>query len=239
MMAPAGGRQGRFTARRKSARVLRGVRLGLPRDFFFDAIAGEVQNVFASAVRLLRKLGAKITPISIPLLQETEDAGNQIAWAEATHFHRQSAWFPARSRDYSEDVRKRLEIGDHVSAGAYLRALETREQFIQQMSSAMEAAEVHALIVPTTPVTAPRIAEETTRVADKQFSTRALLLRLNRPANLAGVPAISIPCGITPVGLPVGLQLIGVANGEALLLDVAHAFELACPGVRPPLEFTF
>jgi aspartyl-tRNA(Asn)/glutamyl-tRNA(Gln) amidotransferase subunit A len=211
-------------------------KLGLPREFFFDVISEDVAKVFDQALRSLRKRGVVIKEISIPLLQETENAGNQIAWAEATHYHQQAGWFPARAAEYGEDVRTRLEMGTKVSAAVYLEALETRDKFIQQLHLSIADAGVDALVVPTTPIAAPLINEETTRVNEKDHSTRALLLRNNRPANLAGFPAISIPCGFTPAGLPVGLQLIGAVTDEHLLLRIADVFERAYPQtLRPPL----
>jgi len=220
----------------KSSPPMKKFRLGLPSEFFLDVISGDVKNVFEAALRSLNKLGAAIKEISIPLLQETEHTGNEIAWPEATHYHQQAGWFPARAADYGEDVRSRLEIGTRVSATVYLQALELRDTFIQQLHLAMADAGVDALVVPTTPITAPLIGEETSRLNEKDYPTRALLLRNNRPANLAGVPAISIPCGFTPAGLPVGLQLIGAVTDEFLLMRIAHAFECANPQtIRPPL----
>ena len=114
--------------------------------------------------------------------------------------------------------------------------MELRDTFIEHFHAAMADANLDALIVPTTPIAAPLIGEETTPISGVNHPTRALLLRLNRPANLAGVPAISIPCGFAPAGLPVGLQLIGAATDENLLLCVAHSFERAHPqNRRPPL----
>ena len=207
-------------------------RLGVPREFFFDVIDEDVWLVFDEALRALRKLGAHLIEVSIPLLNETENAGNQIAWAEATHYHQQSGWFPARADEYSEDVRVRLELGTKVPATAYLQALETREKFIQQFHLALAEAKLDALVVPTTPIAAPLIGEEITPVGGKDCSTRALLLRLNRPANLAGVPAISVPCGFTKAGLPVGLQFIGATTDENLLLWIARTYETAHPWHR-------
>lgn len=207
-------------------------RLGLPKDFFFKIISSDVQLAFDQALSLFWKLGASLKQLSIPLLDETEDAGNQIAWAEATHYHQRSGWFPSRSADYGEDVRTRLEMGAKVPATAYLQALELRESFIGSFHAAMADANLDALVVPTTPIAAPAIGEETTSVAGANHPTRALLLRLNRPANLGGLPAISIPCGLTPNGLPVGLQLIGSATAEHGLLEIVHGFERA----RPPLQ---
>jgi aspartyl-tRNA(Asn)/glutamyl-tRNA(Gln) amidotransferase subunit A len=220
----------------KASKKLRKFKLGLPSESFFDIISSDVLRIFQAALHSLCKLGAKIENVSMPLLDETEDAGNQIAWPEATHYHEQAGWFPARTAEYGEDVRSRLEMGAEVSATVYLRALELRDKFIQQLHLAMADAGVDALVVPTTPIAAPLINEEATRVNEKDYPTRALLLRNNRPANLAGVPAISIPCGFTPAGLPVGLQLIGAVTDEHLLLRIAHKFERAHPqALRPPL----
>jgi aspartyl-tRNA(Asn)/glutamyl-tRNA(Gln) amidotransferase subunit A len=223
---------GRFAP--ASFKKLKKICLGLPKEFFFDVVSTEVQSCFASALRDFRKLGAQVKPISIPLLNNTEDAGNQIAWPEATHFHQLSGWFPARAQEYGEDVRTRIEMGAKISAVSYLEALAQRAQFINQLSSKMYDAGIDALVVPTTPIAAPQIGEEKTRIGEKDHLIRALLLRLNRPANLAGVPAISIPCGFTSSGLPVGLQLIGLHAAELALLQIAHTFELAHPLQRRP-----
>src|SRR5208282_3301152 len=178
--------------------------LGIPKEFFLDVVSHDVHAVFEEALRILKKQPVTLREISVSLLKETEDAGNQIAWAEATHYHQQVGWFPARSADYGGDVRSRLEMGTKVSATDYLSALELREKFIQQFHLALEDAKVDALVVPTTPITAPLIGQEIIQLNGQDYATRALLLRANRPANLAGVPAISIPCGFTLAGLPVG-----------------------------------
>jgi aspartyl-tRNA(Asn)/glutamyl-tRNA(Gln) amidotransferase subunit A len=227
-------RHGPWSTRKISSR-LRSFRLGLPEEFFFKVISPEVKKAFDSALSDLRRLGAQIKPISIPQLNKTEDPGNQIAWAEATHFHQQSGWFPARSEDYGEDVRMRLEMGTKTSATSYLEALEQRVRFIRELSARMQEMEIKVLVVPTTPIAAPLINEETCRIGEKDFSTRALLLRLNRPANLAGVPAISVPCGFTASGLPVGLQLIGLHTAELALLQIAHEYERAHLQERRPI----
>ena len=95
---------------------------------------------------------------------------------------------------------------------------------------------VDALAVPTTPIPAPLIGEESTTINGKDHATRALLLRLNRPANLAGLPAISLPCGLSPSGLPLGLQLIGANSSEAKLAAISRAVENAIPSIGKPLD---
>jgi aspartyl-tRNA(Asn)/glutamyl-tRNA(Gln) amidotransferase subunit A len=211
--------------------------LGIPKEFFFDVVSPEVQRAFERALHILKKGGASIKEISLPFLRETEDAGNHIAWAEATLYHQQAGWFPDRSADYGEDVRTRLEMGTKVSAVSYLKALQTREKFISALHLALEDAEVDALVVPTTPIAAPPIGEESTAISGTLHPTRALLLRLNRPANLAGVPAISVPCGLSEDGLPIGLQFIAAVTDEPLLLELARHFEHAFPlEARPVLD---
>jgi aspartyl-tRNA(Asn)/glutamyl-tRNA(Gln) amidotransferase subunit A len=220
----------------KSAAKPRKFTLGLPNEFFLDFLSSDVRLLFDEALAVLKKRGARIKEVSIPLLNETEDAGNQIAWPEATHYHAAAGWFPPRIADYGADVRSRLEMGAQVSATTYLSALETREKFIHGLQLALEDNGLDALVVPTTSIAAPQINQETIRLEQKDYPTRALLLRTNRPANLAGIPAISVPCGFTPGNLPVGLQLIGAVADEHLLLQIARTFELARPQTsRPPL----
>ena len=221
-------------SRKSPARSLRKIRLGLPKDLFFDVVSDDVYMVFHEAVKELQKEGATVKGISIPLLSETEEAGNHIAWPEATHYHQQAGWFPAHSAEYGEDVWTRLDLGTRISATAYLKALETRDKFIQQFHMTMADAGVDAIVAPTTPIAAPLLGEENTRIGKENYPTRALLLRLNRPANLAGIPAISIPCGFTSDGLPVGLQLIAAITDELLLLRIAQVAQTLMPVARRP-----
>jgi aspartyl-tRNA(Asn)/glutamyl-tRNA(Gln) amidotransferase subunit A len=205
------------------------LRIGVPKHFFLDIVSPDIQQAFESSLVTLKKLGAKLKEVSLPYLKETEHAGNQIAWAEATHYHQQAGWYPLHAADYGEDVRSRLEMGEKVSALEYLRALDLREKFIAGFHLALLENEVDALVTPTTPIAAPLIGEEKVSIAGKDHSTRALLLRLNRPANLGGIPAISVPCGLTPSGIPAGIQFLAGVNGEALLLELASRFEQSHP----------
>ena len=212
----------------------RKLRLGVPREFLMDAISSDVRTAFEAAIQQLERAGGRPIDLSIPLLRETEDAGNQIAWPEATHYHERSGWFPLKTAEYGNDVRERLELGYKVSATTYLKALETRQMFIEEFHLALEKGEVDALIAPTTPIAAPAIGEEKSAIDGKEYPTRALLLRFNRPANLAGIPAMSVPCGHTEAGLPIGLQFIGPVNSEGLLLQLAQRFEKSSSGLGRP-----
>lgn len=211
--------------------------LGIPKEFFLELLDPEVEAAFESAIRLLKKRGAKLKEISLPEMRETEEAGNEIARAEATLYHQQAGWFPERAADYGEDVRARLEMGTKVTAVSYLAALEFREKLKGVFHEALAAKEIDALVVPTTPVPAPRIGEEFVSIKGASHPTRAVLIRLNRPANLVGVPAVSVPCGLTNGGLPIGLQFIGDWTDEPLLLEIASGFEREFPlTARPELQ---
>ena len=203
--------------------------IGVPKNFFLEIISPEVEKAFETSLHILGQLGAKMKEVTLPYLQQTEHAGNLIAWAEATLYHQESGWYPGRSSEYSEDVRGRLEMGEKVTAIDYLKAMDLREKFIAGFHLALMENEVDLIVTPTTPITAPRIGEEKISFGGIEHGTRALLLRNNRPANLGGIPSLSVPCGLTQHGLPAGLQLTSGLTGEALLLELADRFEQACP----------
>ena len=188
-------------------------RLGIPRQLFFDALSPEVRKAF-----------------------DTEDAGNHIAWAEAALYHQQQGYFPARAAEYGDDVGSRLEMGSKVPAVDYLRALEIQRQFFEQLHWALAEADVDAMVFPSTAIEAPLLNQETIRIGTHEYATRALLLRNNRPANLAGVPAVSVPCGFTGSGLPIGFELMAGVASEPVLLRIANIFERSrSENLRPPL----
>jgi aspartyl-tRNA(Asn)/glutamyl-tRNA(Gln) amidotransferase subunit A len=216
---------------------LRRPRLGIPKEFFLDVLDPEVRVAFANSLSKLEKRGARLKEISLPQLPGTEEAGNQIAWVEATMYHQQAGWFPDHASEYSEDVYKRLEMGTKVTALDYLQARALREKFKEQLLEVFSANDLAALVVPTTPIPATRLGEASVTIDGAAHPTRALLLRLNRPANLAGVPAISVPCELTKTGLPIGLQFISEWTEESLLLEIARDFEREFPlAARPELE---
>lgn len=204
---------------------LRRIRLALPREYFFDRLDAEVRQVIEAAARQLQQLGATLEEVSLPRVADSGEFGSRIALAEARQYHESQGWFPTRAAEYGEDVRKRLEMGAEVRAVDYLRALEVREELRAEFARAFERTD--ALLAPTAPIAAPLIGDEEICIGAQKESVRAALLRLNRSANFVGLPAISIPCGFTRSGLPIGLQLIGAARSEAHLLRIALDYERA------------
>jgi aspartyl-tRNA(Asn)/glutamyl-tRNA(Gln) amidotransferase subunit A len=206
------------------------LKLGLPRQCFFTSLSEDVRDAVKSAVHSFEQLGAIVEEISLPQISDGDDASSSIALAEATHYHQSQGWFPAHSVEYGEDVRKRLEMGMDIRAADYLVAREVQKRVRAEFDSAL--TRVDAIVAPTVPITAPHIGENIIEIESAEEPVRGALIRLNRPANFTGLPAISIPCGWTDENLPVGLQLIGRAWEEEQLLTIARLFEKAHPEFR-------
>lgn len=199
-------------------------RLGWPKHFFFDRLDDEVRRLVEATAKVFQQLGAEIHEISLPHLATSVDQATAAVVAEASHYHESQGYFPARAQEYGEDVRGHLEFGHKLLAVDYLRALDAKREMEQDFAVAFE--KVDAIIAPTSPIPAPPIGKREIPIAgQRETPVRAELLRLTRPANLTGHPAISIPCGFTPEGLPVGLQLIAPHWAEAQLLSIALAYE--------------
>jgi aspartyl-tRNA(Asn)/glutamyl-tRNA(Gln) amidotransferase subunit A len=206
------------------------LRLGWPKDYFFDSIDPDVVFALDAADRSFEELGTVIEEVSLPHVRDGDAPSTTIALAEATHVHEAEGWFPAHSAEYGEDVRKRLELGRDIRAADYLAALRTSKSVQADFDAAFE--HVDAILAPATPITAPRIGENAVMIGPAEETVRSALIRTNRPANLTGLPALSMPCGWTSNGLPVGLQLIGKQWGEESLLAIARLFEQAHPEFR-------
>ncbi|HVB36596.1 MAG TPA: amidase [Candidatus Acidoferrales bacterium] len=199
------------------------LRLGWPREYFFERVDAEVERAIEAAVKVFEKLGAQMEEVSLPHIGESVEPSTQIALAEALEYHESQGYFPAHAADYGEDVRKRLEMGGAVRAVDYLKAQQAREQVRADFREAFER--VDAIIAPTAPVAAPRIGEDSVKIGGESQSVRGALVRMNRPANFTGFPVISVPCGFTRSGLPIGMALHGAQWGEAKLLQIAARYE--------------
>ncbi len=204
---------------------LRRFRLGWPKEYFFERIDPQVRRAINAAAKLLEEIGGRIQDASLPHVADSHVPSTHIALAEATHYHQSKGFYPGRAADYGKDVSSRLETGTQVAATQYLQALEVKRQLETDFDSAFQR--VDAILAPAVPIAAPLIGEDEVIIDGQKETVRSALVRLNRPANLTGHPAISIPCGFTDHGLPVGLQLIGPKWGEATLLAIAFAFEQA------------
>ncbi len=206
-------------------RGLRGIRIGLPRQYFFDHLQGAVRGTVLAAIAVMEGNGAQVREVDLPFLEDTERVSVEIIGAEALIYHWK--WLQQRPEDYGLDVRLRLESYPAKSAADYLRALKMKQAYAQAFRKTLQS--VHILAAPTLPLIAPRIEQSEIRLGRRMWNTRAALLRCTRPGNLSGLPALSLPCGFSPEGLPVGLQLIGRPGDEGTLLRAAHAYEQLTP----------
>ena len=200
--------------------------VGMPKDFFFERLDGEVRRLVEAAAKKFEWLGARVEEVSLPRMTRAVEQATNLVVAEASAYHESQGYFPARAAEYGDDVRGHLEYGHKLLAVDYLRGLTAREEVVGDFQAAFD--EVDVILAPTSPITAPPVGEKQVRVeGERETATRAELLRFTRPSNLSGMPAISIPCGFTRESLPVGMQLMGPKWGEARLLAIALAYEEA------------
>jgi aspartyl-tRNA(Asn)/glutamyl-tRNA(Gln) amidotransferase subunit A len=203
------------------------LRLGVPREYFFAGNTPEVDEAVRAAIDHLTGLGLEAREVSVPEVEFQSTCRNTITFVEAASYHQ--GFLGRRPQDYGADVREALRIGASLRATDYLAAQRARRAIAAAFRRAFESIDV--LATPTTPAAAPRL-EQTS--LDNGESLRPGLLRLTSPFNTVGFPAISIPCGRTAAGLPVGLQLVARPWHEATLLRVAHRFMISRPAMDPP-----
>ena len=173
----------------------------------------------------LSSLGAVVEEVSIPSLPHVIASSTAIIGAEAYEVHAQT--LKTHSHHYGADVRSRLMLGACIQAAQYLKAQRFRTLLRQEMLDIL--GRVDALITPTTLMAASKIDAITVDIGGKEVGVAAHIARATRPFNMTGLPAISVPCGFTPAGLPIGLQIIGRPFEETLLLRVAYTYERSTP----------
>jgi len=230
---------------------VRGMRLGVPKEYFVEGMQPEVEQAVRAALDVYRDLGAEIVEVSMPhteyalpvyyLLAPAEASANLARYDGIRYGYSepdpQDIWDTyrrTRQNGFGPEVKRRIMLGTYaLSAGYYdayyLKAQKVRTLIKQDFDRAFENCQ--ALIVPTTPTTAFRIGEKTDDPL-KMYLSDIFTLSLN----LAGVCGISIPCGFAK-GLPIGLQVLGNAYDEATILRVAYAYEQATEWHlrKPPL----
>ena len=206
---------------------IRGLRIGVPENFFFERIEPEVGTAVRGALARAEELGARLKPIRVPDMAEINAAARVIQLAEAAAVLRPLI---ERRDDLGEDVRGLVLQGCLIAAVDYVDAQRLRRLYRNQFSRLW--SEIDYLVTPTTPVTAPEIGQTSLRLGDEQEDARLAVTRLVRAINLLGLPALSLPCGLSSSRLPIGLQIIGPAFDEAGVLILGAALEDA--GMRVP-----
>jgi aspartyl-tRNA(Asn)/glutamyl-tRNA(Gln) amidotransferase subunit A len=202
---------------------LKGLRVGVPRQYFFDHLNPEVRRLTLAAIAVMEDAGAELREVTLFHMRETPVLAAEITIAEAMAFH--SRWFPKRAGEYGSDLRSRMSACQKMTAVEYIHALGRRSGYRSAFIESMK--DVDLLAAPTLPIPAPPIDASEVAVGKSTEDVRLALLRLTRPGNLTGLPAISVPSGFTSGGLPTGLQLIGGPMSDAAVLRAAWAYEQA------------
>ncbi len=203
-----------------------GLKLGVPTNYFFSYIEPEVEGAVREAIRVLAELGADVHEVQVPeAIDDLFAVYLAIQRSEARVVHEDADWFPAKAEQYTPSTRGALERALDVSPADYIRAQRAKQAFEREMDALLR--QVDALATPTLPVVAPRLLdlERPLRVAGREERAGPALVRLTFPFNISGQPALTLPCGFSESGLPIGLQLIGARFDEATLLQLACAYQ--------------
>jgi len=202
---------------------MKGITIGVPAAFYVDDLDPEVARVLEETVATLKREGAEVVKVELPDQRQLSSASQLVLAVEAAAFHKR--WMIERSQDYGPQVLMRLQNGLAVPAVSYLEAMRWRGPALSAHAAA--TAGIDAVIAPVSPIPAPTIAESDVGNSPEADAVLPRITRFTRPVNYLGLPALSIPCGFTRSGLPVGLQLIGRSFDEATLLRIGAAFQRA------------
>lgn len=205
---------------------LTGLRVGVPRNYYFDHVDPEVEAAVRRAIDTLESLGARLVEVEIPMTRYIQATQWGLMVPEATAYHERT--LRAVPELYQADVRILLEAGELMPAGDYVRAQRSRTLMRQAWARVLD--DVDVIAAPTVPVTAVKADQNTLTWSDGTVEgVSDAYVRLSAPANITGVPSLSVPVGNDAAGLPIGMQLLGRPLGEATLLRTGHAYEQTQP----------
>jgi len=211
---------------------IRGVRIGFPSEFYFDDLDPDVESSVRGAIARANSIGAVVKAVHLPDIETINTVARIILLAEASAM---AAPHWAKRDQFGPDVLALLDQGRLLPAVDYVNAQRLRRSLRREFDQIWR--DVDCLITPTTPATAPKVGDATVRLGGRDVDVRLAATRLVRAINALGLPALSIPCGLSSTGLPIGMQIVGPAFDEALILRVGAALEDNGVGVPPcPLE---
>jgi aspartyl-tRNA(Asn)/glutamyl-tRNA(Gln) amidotransferase subunit A len=202
---------------------IKGLTIGVPPTFYVDDLDSEVARILGETVAVLKREGAKIVQVELPDQRQLTAACQFVLAVEAAAFHKR--WMIERPGDYGPQVLMRLQNGLAITGVSYLEVMRWRGPALAAHLAAV--AGVDAVLAPVAPVAAPTIAESDVGNSPDAEAVIQRLTRFTRPINYLGLPSLSIPCGFTSSGLPVGMQLVGRSFDEAMLLQIGAAFQRA------------
>ena len=214
---------------------LEGARIGLPRTFFFERCDPEILESMEQLKAFLQTAGAELVPLELPSMQHTRTVSLTVQMPEALSYH--SRYLEQRGHLYGQDFRAGLALGQCLLAEQYIRAKRFMESYRRDVAALFN--HVDAILTPATPVVAPPIGAVEVSVDGVSEPAGNAITRYTSFFNLTGNPAITLPCGMHSLGLPIGAQLIGAAHadehllGLARLIETGYDFTLPLPGLDP------
>jgi aspartyl-tRNA(Asn)/glutamyl-tRNA(Gln) amidotransferase subunit A len=205
------------------AASLKGLRLGRLSGYFVDRLDADVERGVMGTIDRLQQRGARVVDVSVPHANDIAAIYLHLVFGDAAEYHART--LVSRPEDYTTPVRLRLEMARYVLAEDYIRAVRGKAVIARDVDHALDG--VDALVLPALAIPAPPLGAVTMPVKGGPDMVRTLMLRCSQPFNLSGHPAISIPCGSTRDGLPIGLQLVGHKGRTPALVQAALAAEAA------------
>src|SRR5579864_8139006 len=209
---------------------LRGVRIGLPQNFYFDRLDLDVAGAVRKVVQTAAALGARMVDIRVPDMDAVNTVGRILLLVEAVANLRAHL---DRRGDFGADVLALLDQGRLISGADYVDAQRLRRiltgEFLRNFS------EVDCILIPAAPTAAPRIGQTLMQVGGVEDDVRLATTRMMRGINVLGIPALAMPCGFSEAGLPLGMQLLGAPRAEVTILKIGAGIEdaLAIAGYSP------
>lgn len=205
---------------------MKGLRIAALTGYFYDKIDLDVSAAMTLTMDKLQNAGAGLTPVALAHADYISTVYLHLVFGDAAEYHART--LQTRPQDYTPNVRLRLEMARYVMAEDYIRALRGKAIITREIDKALDGVDV--LLLPSLSIPAPKIGAAIVDVKNGPEPVRAAMLRCTQPFNLSGHPAISIPCGTTKDGMPIGLQLVGHKNATPALVQAALAVERVIAG---------
>lgn|SRR5690625_241076 len=203
---------------------VKGLRIGIIEDYFFHNVDSGIEKLIRERLQDLENEGAEVVSLSLPALRYAEWAELAVSLVEAATIHHRD--LVKRADDFGNDIRFLFELGELFSGIDYLQGQQVRRALKLQFAEAFD--DVDVILAPVMPCQVPDIGVETVDINGQTLDFIMEGIRFTGPSNLTGLPALSVPAGMSD-GMPIGLQLIGDAFDEATILNVAYAIELMNP----------
>src|SRR2546429_223196 len=201
---------------------IRGLRIGVVPDYFFSHLQPAVHDAVRGALTVLEAQKAQVVEVEIANIQGNISAQLTIESAEPSTYHQH--WLRSRPQDYGEDVRILLEVGEMLLATHYLQAQRYRTLLRHEFMEAFDAVDV--FICPTLPFVATPVGATSVVIEGGQEEDMlSAIMQYTGVPSLTGLPSMSVPCGFSPDGLPIGMQIIGRPFDEATIFRVGHHFQ--------------